>query len=433
MIARLFKSLTTRADSTNLVGAIARSVRRPDLDIEDKIELVISAGNELMTGRPVDEEHSLFILSLADSIYTASAEVAAEFADDWDAIRGLANVDNGPWVQYSSRPLLLNYALSHPDSLQINSWIVTRILETDSIAELGPIIENLTRREPDNVSYRMLYPVWLNNMGRHEEAAAEYSRFRIDDIRRAVRRSLELNGQAEIAEQDTATFEEMVGDVWFATKSYHSQTLFQLGRMKDAAEMLEGVLDYARDPNDRAMSLNNIAYYLGEDGRSLEHALALADSSLTIKRAVTTLDTRAWILHKLGRDKEAYDDMMQVLADRPKYGANGEVNLTLIVDHEAMYDELKPVLEILEIKGESLEAIDSETLANLIYVLGHQVGIEKSSIHEYLLHLFHICLGLGDDYAAYSVGLWMKDLGIDDEEYETRMKQFEESAPPAKP
>lgn len=432
MISRLFKSLTAHADSIDLVSAVARSVRRPDIDIEDKIDLVISAGDELMAGRAVDEDHSRFILSLADSIYQASALVAEEFADDWDAIRGLANVDNKPWVQYASHPLLLAYADAHPDSLQINSWIVTRILGTDSIAGLGPVIQNLNERAPDNVNYRLLYPVWLNNMGRHEEAADEYSRFKFDDIRRAVRKSLELNGQAEIAEQDTATFDEMVNDVWFATKSYHSQTLYMLGRMKEAAVMLEDILDYARDPNDRAMSLNNIAYYLGEEGSDLDHALALADSSLMIKRAVTTLDTRAWILHKLGRDREAYDEMMQVLADRPKYGTNGEVDMTLIVDREAMYKELKPVLELLEIEGESLTEIDSGTLANLIFVLCHQVGIDKNSIPEYLTHLFHICRALGDDYAAYSVGLWLKGLEIDDEDFTNWMKRFDDNPAPVK-
>ena len=428
MIERLFKSLTTRGDSIDLVDVVARSVRRPDLDIENKIELVISTGDELMAGKPRDEEQSQFILSLADSIYRASVEVADEFADDWEAIRGLANVDNKPWVQYASHPMLTNYALGHPDSLEINSWIVTRLLQTDSIADLGPIIQNLIDREPDQVSYRLLYPVWLNNMGRQEEAAREYSRYDIATIRRAVRKTLEQNGQGAIAEQDTATFDQMVGDVWFELKSYHSQTLYLLGRRKEAADMLEDIIGYARDPKDIAMSYNNIAYYLVEDGRELDRALALADSSLAIRREVTALDTRAWILHKLGRDREAFDDMMEVLAARPQYGTGGEIDLTRIVDYKEMDNQLKPLIQLLQ-NGNDEEEISNETLRTVLFILCEQIGIDSGSLSEYLTHLFHICRALDDDYGAYSVGVWLRDMDTDDEDYKAWMKQFDDGRP----
>lgn len=52
--------------------------------------------------------------------------------------------------------------------------------------------------------------------------------------------------------------------------------------------------------------LNNYAYYLSEEGRDLEHALAMSRraNELTPRNA-SSLDTEGWILYLLGRYEEA--------------------------------------------------------------------------------------------------------------------------------
>ncbi|MDR2125595.1 MAG: hypothetical protein LBP63_02025 [Prevotellaceae bacterium] len=52
--------------------------------------------------------------------------------------------------------------------------------------------------------------------------------------------------------------------------------------------------------------LNNYAYYLSEDGKSLKRALEMSKKTITAEpENPTFLDTYAWILHKLGRNSEA--------------------------------------------------------------------------------------------------------------------------------
>lgn len=66
---------------------------------------------------------------------------------------------------------------------------------------------------------------------------------------------------------------------------------------------------------DNAMVLNNYAYFLSEERRDLERALAMSSRSIHLeKNNATYLDTYAWILHLLGRHEEAQQYMRQALS-----------------------------------------------------------------------------------------------------------------------
>lgn len=83
------------------------------------------------------------------------------------------------------------------------------------------------------------------------------------------------------------------------------------GKHKEAYKYYEQALKLTPD---RAMLLNNFAYYLSEEGRELERALRMAAraNELTPQNA-TILDTKAWVLYRLGRYEEARDLMRQAL------------------------------------------------------------------------------------------------------------------------
>lgn len=83
------------------------------------------------------------------------------------------------------------------------------------------------------------------------------------------------------------------------------------GKHKEAYKYYERALKLTPD---RAMLLNNFAYYLSEEGRELERALRMATraNELTPQNA-TILDTKAWVLYRLGRYEEARDLMRQAL------------------------------------------------------------------------------------------------------------------------
>lgn len=89
--------------------------------------------------------------------------------------------------------------------------------------------------------------------------------------------------------------------------------LFHLrGNSRKAFAYYEKALRYDAD---NAMTLNNYAYYLSENGEQLEKALAMSERSNALSKSNPTyLDTRAWILYKLGRAAEAKPLMQQALS-----------------------------------------------------------------------------------------------------------------------
>ena len=61
--------------------------------------------------------------------------------------------------------------------------------------------------------------------------------------------------------------------------------------------------------------LNNYAYFLSLEERDLERALKMAEEATTLTANNSTyLDTRAWVLHKLGRNDEAKRIMRQAIS-----------------------------------------------------------------------------------------------------------------------
>ena len=59
------------------------------------------------------------------------------------------------------------------------------------------------------------------------------------------------------------------------------------------------------DPDDAGV-LNDYAFYLGESNLRMDEALAMAQQAVAIEPDnANYLDTYAWLLHLMGRDKEA--------------------------------------------------------------------------------------------------------------------------------
>lgn len=66
---------------------------------------------------------------------------------------------------------------------------------------------------------------------------------------------------------------------------------------------------------DNVLTLNNYAYHLSLGGKNLERALKMIDRALELSdKNATYLDTKAWILYKMGRYAEAKTTMQQALS-----------------------------------------------------------------------------------------------------------------------
>lgn len=96
---------------------------------------------------------------------------------------------------------------------------------------------------------------------------------------------------------------------WIIIQTLISESQMNLNRVDAALATLNRII--AIDP-ENAGALNNLAYYMCENGRDLTIALSLVERSLSIEPSnINALDTRAWINYQRGDANAALDDMVR--------------------------------------------------------------------------------------------------------------------------
>ena len=95
------------------------------------------------------------------------------------------------------------------------------------------------------------------------------------------------------------------------------QVLTMIGDLKYRMKDLENSYKYYEEafalaPHD-VLVLNNYAYFLAEGNRDLKKALKMAEEVMEKEGDNNTyIDTYAWVLYKLGKNREAYKTMMRI-------------------------------------------------------------------------------------------------------------------------
>lgn len=126
------------------------------------------------------------------------------------------------------------------------------------------------------------------------------------------------------------------------THSCMGDVFYRMHNRKKAYREYETVLRY---DSENTVVLNNYAYYLCLENRDLEKALQMSRKAIDKEPTnATYLDTYAWILHNLGRYKEAKDVFRQAMA----YGG-------------------KESVEILNHYGDVLQALGEPAMANVYW------------------------------------------------------------------
>lgn len=155
---------------------------------------------------------------------------------------------------------------------------------------------------------------------------------------------------------------------FIAIQTLISECQMNLGRVDDALATLNHVITI--DPTN-AGALNNLAYYMCENGRDLTIALTLAERSLSLEPDnLNTIDTRAWIFFKKGNIEGAVNDMKKFFE-------------TLNVDFEALIDSEneKTMTQVLEEANIKLDAV-VPYLGHLLRILSQKEDVSEATLQR---------------------------------------------------
>lgn len=154
-------------------------------------------------------------------------------------------------------------------------------------AEAERRLEAALRRFPDHPALLLQRAEWWREDGREEEALAQIARLR------------------EVAQEATS---------WLLVEAYFLQTS---GKFEAAVPLWRTINQRSQTSGQppRHAALNGLAYAMALAGVDLEEALALASEALRLDPdSPAILDTRGYILYRLGRHAEAVRDLRRAAA-----------------------------------------------------------------------------------------------------------------------
>ncbi len=236
----------------------------------------------------------------------------------------LPQVDTMMQNLYRSQP-------THPETSYLYSLFLAQTGETLKAADI--LLANLNRYPEDKEAHRQYLSLiyYLEKWDILEEKSDEALKILGNDTD-----FMQLKGIARLRmnrrEDSIETFREILryskkdSTTTVNTLTTIADLSYQAGRVREAFKYYRKVLK--KEPR-HLPALNNYAYFLSIEGKSLQKALRM--SKITIEHEPdnpTYLDTYAWILHKLGRNTEAKAALKHAMV----YGGNENA---VIVDHYA--------------------------------------------------------------------------------------------------
>lgn len=237
--------------------------------------------------------------------------------EEWKSLSNDMNAYRKFYPQYDA--LIKRLYIRHPESKEVATSYAQHLILSGEVEEAlrlckqlidykKPNIEEFTRvieienhlNRPDSVRHYTDVALALfphNTDLLHLRGALALQRKEFDD-------AITLYNEAlKHADNDT-----LRSSLWGAIGDVEHQR----NEMKRCFKAYDKALRYHAD---NAMVLNNYAYFLSEDGKSLERALTMISRALALSQNNSTyLDTMAWVLYKLGRYDEAKKYMQQALS-----------------------------------------------------------------------------------------------------------------------
>jgi tetratricopeptide (TPR) repeat protein len=334
-IATLQRELNNNRQNIEAVRLLAqayrRSGRRPEaiqalkealrsIDVTDSLDLQLVLGQTYEETGQIDDAVATYE-SILDVLLNPDGTVSKGYyqaAEDMLTRIGLVYRDAGRRQDalraFERMRTVLGLDNPQPDLLIVDTYLNERNYE-----EALKQAQEAAKRYPQKREFRLLEAQALGNMDRPDEAIRLLDRLltnSIDDLS-VFSTKAQVFTEAERYKEAKAALEEGL-----RRDPRNPALLIQLSMVQDklqqpkeAEATLRAILE--RDP-DNQVALNNLGYYLAEQGRQLEEALELIQRAVNIDPTNGSyLDSLGWVYFQMGRLSEAQQYLEQALNYEP--------------------------------------------------------------------------------------------------------------------
>lgn len=314
-----------------LAQAYRRSGQRPEairvlkealqsIDVTDSLELQVVLGQIYQELGQTDEAVATY-QNILDVLLNPDGTVSKDYyqaAEDMLTRMGLVYRDAGR-RQDALRTFERMRAILGSDNPQPDLLIVDTYLNERRYEEALRQAQEAAKRYPEKQEFRLLEAQALSGLDRTDEALRLLDSLltnSIDDLP-VLSTKAQVLTEAERYQEAKAALEEGL-----RRDPRHLGLLIQLSLVQDklhqpkeAEATLRAILE--RDP-DNQVALNNLGYYLAEQGRQLEEALELTQRAVNIDPTNGSyLDSLGWVYFQMGRLSEAQHYLEQALTYEP--------------------------------------------------------------------------------------------------------------------
>ncbi len=208
-----------------------------------------------------------------------------------------------------------------PDDLDTQIWLVNAATYRHDYKSALFLIDHLVNTDPEGAGNLLVGRAEIEGkLGQQGQMDADFVRAEAMTGASAPQALVLCNGELKAKwrpDHALATCEKAIHEAPYASgpRLNKAVLLHRLGREAEAVKTLDGVEAKAGG----ASGLNNICYNLAVEGMMLDRALADCDASLKLRPDnAATLDSRGFVLMRLGRNADALAAYNAALAADPK-------------------------------------------------------------------------------------------------------------------
>lgn len=350
----LYQAVSNDTLRNKLANAVLAKASDTDIEPETRINILKALAEGYFSNNTDIEEP----VEIMDRISDTIEEICAEDPNDpLSYIQGLFLIKAPYWISNYGYRHWINIAENIPEKEgEIQALAATIIPNVENKPRFE---KNLLRlRDEDREKHphlvmdaNLALSQYYFNSGLYQQALDLLKPITLQDLKESHRLSVEArkdNNQTDDIDFDDGDDDEELLDRFVLIQTLISECQMKLNQVDNALATLNHVI--AIDP-ENAGALNNLAYYMCENGRDLTIALSLVDRSLEYEPDnFNAIDTRAWILYRKGDVDGALAEMEKLFSTvgidiaKDLLPTDNEKSAREVIDEKTNHEVVAPLL-----------------------------------------------------------------------------------------